>query len=156
MIFFYPSVLRDTSERPVQISFQIKEARYQFSAPDHQKLLLIGVLHPRRSSRLMSPPPYHLLQVMRPLVQQLGITMVLLWAGGAVSFQAFVVQKQQKPLQFWEGFHLALDKGWLDIVVESDCLNFIKALRSPAPCLQLTGNLVEAIKSLSTNFQSIS
>lgn len=54
------------------------------------------------------------------------------------------------------GIDLALQQGWHNIIVESDCLTLVKAVQSSATCLSLAGHLVETIKNKSTRFNSVS
>lgn len=51
---------------------------------------------------------------------------------------------------------LAMEKGWMHVIIDGDCLVVIKALNSIAPCLSPAATIFEAIKRKHAFFHSIS
>lgn len=61
-----------------------------------------------------------------------------------------------EALSIKEALSWVKDKGWCKVVVESDCLNVIQAIRSKAPMGSPLGQVIQACRDMLEEFNTVS
>lgn len=60
-----------------------------------------------------------------------------------------------ETLAIVQGIEFATDRGWQHIVIESDCLTVINAVKSSVRCLTMAGHFIDFIKSKVGSFSNV-